>query len=193
VSRTEKFDGWEATFKDEDQITGFGRKIVRASAQAAESALRKYPELAFRPAPAEETAEERDARLVEVGEALAKVRFTLHESLALQTMYEASAVALLESWTRPEPLPTIDTIGELPGDVYDALIAATRGVPPSASETDFTTSSDADSPTIDSGSSNLSSTKDDPGSPPTTKSSSAGKASSGEPSSPEPSGTTSSS
>lgn len=44
----------------------------------------------------------------------------------LLVLQDATIVACLESWTLPEPLPTLATVGDLSVEVYDALAKATR-------------------------------------------------------------------
>lgn len=44
---------------------------------------------------------------------------------ASHRLQRAAIVALLRSWSLPAPLPTMDTIGDMELDVYDALAVAT--------------------------------------------------------------------
>ncbi|MGC8473069.1 MAG: hypothetical protein ACP5PW_01495 [Candidatus Dormibacteria bacterium] len=79
------------------------------------------------------------------------------EAAKLLALQDATIVACLESWTLPEPLPTLDTVGDLQIGVYDALARATReaGAEAALRGTDFGPRPlSEDSPTVPSGSSN---------------------------------------
>lgn len=65
---------------------------------------------------------------------------------------DAAIAASLVSWTLDVPLPTVDQIQDLPGDVYDALASATSGVSAGLS-VNFDPTPDAESPTQPSSSS----------------------------------------
>jgi hypothetical protein len=59
------------------------------------------------------------------------------QAMAWDNVREAAAVALLKSWTLDRPLPTLETIGDLPDDLYEALLDEVGGVSAADIETDF--------------------------------------------------------
>lgn len=75
-----------------------------------------------------------------------KVSFSFDETRSLMLMRRVTVIATLDSWTRPEPLPTIDTIGDLPRDVVAALDVAIGGMAIEAG-VEFEATSDKASPT----------------------------------------------
>lgn len=75
-----------------------------------------------------------------------KMRLTPAVVGSLFTMRDAAIVSGLVSWTREEPLPTSDTVLDLPAALYDALAKATTGLV-QAVMTDFSPSPDPQSPT----------------------------------------------
>jgi hypothetical protein len=50
------------------------------------------------------------------------------EAMKVFELQDATIVALLAAWTRPEPLPTMETIEDLDPEVYEALAEATRDI-----------------------------------------------------------------
>lgn len=56
------------------------------------------------------------------------ISFSDSEIEALLAVKDALIIAFLESWTLPEPLPTMDTVQDLPKDLYDALMAGVEQV-----------------------------------------------------------------
>lgn len=59
---------------------------------------------------------------------LSTSKISLTEAQSLFDLQSATIVAALSSWSRPEPIPTMDTIGDLDQDVYDALSEATSSL-----------------------------------------------------------------
>ena len=108
------------------------------------------------------------------------------EAGKLLTLQDATIVASLESWTLPDPLPTLETVGDLPVGVYDALAEATRrtGAELALRGTDFSARPiKEESPTEPSGSSNGSLVAEQPN-PPTSSPEPAGESSATAPSIP---------
>lgn len=123
--------GGTCELRDASEMRGRDRKLVGAAALAAASAIAKLP-------PDMDAETPLDA---------ASLAFTLDEAMAMGTLREVVAIARLVSWTLDRPLPTAQTIGDLPGDLYDALIEQ-AGDPSVAAETDFTAAKrDGESPT----------------------------------------------
>ena len=79
------------------------------------------------------------------------------EPRALMRVQDATLVALLDRWSLDRPLPTLDTIEDVPANVYDALqeAAAARGreVSEAVAGVDFSVTPDKESPTTPSGAS----------------------------------------
>lgn len=79
------------------------------------------------------------------------------EPRALMRVQDATIVALLASWTLDRPLPALDTLDDMPSDVYDALqeACAARGreVAEAVDGPDFGPTPDQSSPTSPSGAS----------------------------------------
>lgn len=131
--KTVGISGGTATFREQSELRGRDRRLIQAAVVAATPALAMLPPEAQAPAPGESDA----AFIARREAALATVRLTRAEADTLLDAKEAVAVAMLASWTRPEPLPTMDTIGDLPADLYDQLVDAMGGVPASAFGTNF--------------------------------------------------------
>lgn len=51
--------------------------------------------------------------------------FTEDQIDAVLRMQEATVVAYVAGWSRPEPVPTLATVGDLPGALFDELAALT--------------------------------------------------------------------
>ena len=125
--------GGTCELREPSELRGRDRKLLSAAALAAASAIGKLP-----------------ADLTEGSslDALA-LGFTFDEAMAMVTLREMVVVARLVSWTLDEPLPTAQTIGDLPGDLYEELVEK-AGTAAMAS-LDFSPSSDPESPTSGSG------------------------------------------
>lgn len=183
--------GGRATFwepSDED-MPGRGVKVLKAAAAAAVSQLAEFPEI-FEPPREGETAEQRTERL---SERLNGMALNIDQAMALDNLREATVVATLKSWTLDRRLPTLDTVGDLPHELYEALLELVGGMSAAQLEENFNPTGDAlnplgdpndRTPTGDSGSSDGPS-KADLESTQTTESSSDGILTDGEASSPE--------
>lgn len=91
-----------------------------------------------------------------------RVEYTPGEAAAMLEAQDAVIIASLSSWTLELPLPTLDTLGDVPLDVYDALSQATRvqGADVIVGETSFETDPDRERPTGSSANSNGSSSEE---------------------------------
>jgi len=78
---------------------------------------------------------------------------SFEDNMLLLGLYRATIVATLSWWSLPQPLPTMKTIGELPNDIYQALLEAIQEVSPDVGATDFDVNPDPESPTAGSGAS----------------------------------------
>jgi len=86
------------------------RRLIEAAAIAAGAALPKLPTSL-------EELESLDISTLDL---------SVEETNTLFALQDATIVAAVASWTLPEPLPTLETVGDLDTDVYDALAEATR-------------------------------------------------------------------
>ena len=144
--------GGQAILREQEDLRGRDRNLIKAAAMAASSAIDKMPDTVREGRREGETEEQMQARLQED---VTSLDLTWQESLSLLELRQATVVAVLESWTvvdpatnQLRPLPTMDTIGDLPADLYDALDAAIGGVTTAvANATDFDDNPDHDSPT----------------------------------------------
>jgi hypothetical protein len=133
--RTVEIPGGTADFREQgkDEIPGRSVKLMRAAAVAAASELSSFPEL-FEPGRPGETDAERTARLAPRMEGVA---FSTRQAMAWDNVREATVVALLKTWTLDRSLPTLESIGDLPDDLYDALLNEVGGMSAADIEVDF--------------------------------------------------------
>jgi hypothetical protein len=119
--------------KGKDEIPGRSVKLIRAAATAAGSQFAEFPELFEGQRPGE-SDEDRDARL----EArLQGMTLSTEQAMAWDDMREATAVALIASWTLDKPLPTYKTIGDLDEELYEAILTAVGGMSAAELEVNF--------------------------------------------------------
>lgn len=104
-----KIPGGTATLREKADMRKRHQRIVEAAAIVAAPALAQIERIG--------------------GEALGKrvseLRLSAHEATSVFDLQDATIVAVLDSWTLPEPLPTLDTLGDLTPKLYDALAEAT--------------------------------------------------------------------
>jgi len=107
------------------------RRIVKTAAVAAQSVLERLPKDATEDTPMPEMSTGEAAHLME--------------------LQDATIVALLAGWSLDRPLPTMDTIQDLPGELYDALAEATKELGATvATGSDFSVDPDPKATTPDS-------------------------------------------
>jgi len=182
MSKTVEIPGGFAELRGSDELRGRDRNLIKAVAMAAAPAISKLPEEVAAGKLEGENDEDAQKRLAPL---VAGVNFTWQESMSLLDLRQATAVALLKSWTLDQPLPTMDTIGDLPSDLFDALDSAAGGVTTAMSSgINLDPSPDPDSPTQPSLSS-VALSKDDQGSKSTRKSQSDGESTATESSTPD--------
>lgn len=133
MPETVQIPGGEAVLRTASEMRGRDRMLVKSAALAAAGALAKLLTDAQEPGPPGESEEDRAKRLIA---ATVEADLSMEDAMAMERVREAVAVARLVSWTLPEPLPTMDSIGDLPADLYDALIEVTGGTD-AVAETDF--------------------------------------------------------
>lgn len=182
--------GHTATLRDDNEMLGRGKRTMRAAMMGAAGLYAKLPTL--QAGPPKDPEADGAAFMSQVSDEIRAAHLDASDWEALERLREASVVALFESWTLPLPAPTMETIGTLDGDTYDALLQGV-GALPTAALSGFTESGDPETPTSDSASSDTSSKDEEAESTLIPTSSNAGSPTDGASSSPEPSETTSSS
>ena len=108
--KTVTIPGGNAVLREQDEIRVRHKRLIESAAVAASTALEKLPT-------------DRD-KLESLN--LAELALTRDEANSLFELQDATIVAALIGWTLTQPLPTLDTIGDIEPAVYDALANATR-------------------------------------------------------------------
>lgn len=122
--RTVDIPGGTAQFKTREELRARDTKLVKAATLSAQPAIEKLgADAEIKKGETEEEATARLSKLLKEKE----IVFTTQEAMSLLGLYEAMVVAYLHSWTIERPLPTVDTIGDLPEALYEALEDAVRG------------------------------------------------------------------
>lgn len=113
--RTIEIPGGHATLRENHELRGRDRRLIRSRATA----------FYLRLLGAENLATEDDVKQQE--RVAAAIRnLTGEDAEVMQQMQDATIIAHLVGWTLPDPAPTMDTIADLPDDVYAALAEATK-------------------------------------------------------------------
>ena len=100
--------GGFAILRDQDELRGRDRNLIKAAAMAAAPAIAKLPDTVQEGPKEGETAEETATRIAdEVGE----LHLTWQESMALLELRQATMIASLKEWSLPLPLPTMEIGG----------------------------------------------------------------------------------
>ena len=145
--------GGFAILREQDELRGRDRLLIKAAAMAAAPAIEKMPATVREGQQEGESDEDAQARIAsEVG----SLQLTWQESMALLELRQATMIACLQSWSLDLPLPTMASVGDLDADLYDALDAAIGGVTTAvAAATDFEAQPGKENPTGNSKSSDL--------------------------------------
>lgn len=145
--------GGFAILREQNELRGRDRLLIKAAAMAAAPAIEKMPDTVREGQQEGESEEEAQTRIAsEVG----SLQLTWQESMALLELRQATMIACLKSWTLNLPLPTMDSVGDLDADLYDALDTAIGGVTTAvAAATDFEPQPGQENPTGNSKSSDL--------------------------------------
>lgn len=126
MSQKVDIPGGFAIIRDQDELRGRDRMLIKAAAMAASSAIEKLPSSVT-----EGQDEDEDEEVAQLRQAreVAAMKLTIDESLALLQLRQATIVATLQDWSLDLPLPkTMDDLGDLPADLFDALDTAIGGV-----------------------------------------------------------------
>jgi hypothetical protein len=110
--KTVDIPGGQAVLREKADIKVLHRQLVEAAYIPATSAMEKLPG---------------DLEELEKFD-LTTSSISRTEAQALFDLQSATIVAALASWTRSEPLPTMETVGDLDQDVYDTLSEATASL-----------------------------------------------------------------
>jgi hypothetical protein len=108
--KTVEIPGGNAQLREKHEIKVRHRRLVESASVGAAVALAKLPS---------------DEAELEAA-TLADLDLTTDEADGLFKLQDATIVAALDSWTLPDPIPTLSTVGDLDPDVYDALAEASR-------------------------------------------------------------------
>jgi len=137
--------GGYAILRDQNELRGRDRMLIKAAAMAAAPAIEKMPDTVKEGQQEGETDDEAQQRIAnEVG----AVQLTWQESMALLELRQATMIACLKFWSLDLPLPTMDSVGDLDADLYDALDTAIGGVTTAvAAATDFEPQPGKENPT----------------------------------------------
>ena len=108
--RTITIPGGTALLREREEIKVRHRRLIEAASVAAASAVSKLPQ------------DNTNLDMVQI----ASLDLTAAEANSLFALQDATIIATLESWTLPDPIPTLDTIGDLDPGLYDAVAEATR-------------------------------------------------------------------
>ncbi len=145
MSRIVEIPGGTAVLRDPDDLKIRHRRLVESAAVAASGVLARIPQDALGDGSDPEA----------VAEAAAALSMTRAEADAMYELQDATIVALLERWTLPDDLPTMETVGDMDPKVYDALAEATKAAGAKvAAATDFGPDPEDGSPTVGSEPSN---------------------------------------
>lgn len=164
MSRTIDIPGGQAVLRGKDEIKQRARRRLELASVLASSVYRKFPK----------DTDPREVNLAELG-------LSAEEFDAMYAVQDQTILAYLQSWTlvqedgAPRPIPeTVDDLGDLPVELYDALREATA---PDGADTvapvDFSPNPDPESPTVD-GSASAGPSKDETESPSTPSSPTSG-------------------
>lgn len=160
MTTTIDIPGGQATLFGPGEMTERRRRLIRSASMAAAPVLMKLPadllerqEQAVKAAAADpgsaEAKQAVEAAAAAIDKALKGLDLSMADGDKLGQMQDAAIVALLVSWTRPEPLPTMDTVQDLDWALYDALAEATKSSAAAVAlaDVDFSPNPDQGSPT----------------------------------------------
>ena len=122
--RTIEIPGGTAQLKDQKDLRGRDTKLIKAYGLSAQNVLVKIPEEA-RPKPGESRQESGDRMEAYLKEH--PLQLSPEEAMLMLDLKEATMVAYLAGWSLDLKLPTMETIGDLPDDLYQALDDAVGG------------------------------------------------------------------
>ena len=120
--KTVEIPGGTAEFREEHELRTRDKRLLEVTQAAAAAAYVKLKATGF------------ESGTFGVSE-LAKAGLSESEVASIFRVRDGKIVAALASWSLPDPLPTLDTLGDVSPAVYDALAEATD--PVTVSSVDF--------------------------------------------------------
>lgn len=133
MSTTVEIPGGYAVFREPKEMKQRQRRMIETAAMTAAHVIAKLPD----------SVDPASTRIADIP------ALTRDDAEALADLQDATIIALLESWTLPVPLPTLDTLGDLDVATYDALAAASANAGAVGNtRVDFQPSPDQSSPTL---------------------------------------------
>lgn len=157
MTTTIPIPGGEAVLRDANELTERQRRLVRNTTVVASGVLGRVPkellqaqEDAVKAATDDPDSVSARAAVAAATEAVDRavigLNLSMEDAEKISSLQDAAIIALLVSWTLPAPLPTVETVQDLPGALYDALALASRGLSAAVS-VDFSPDPDQTSPT----------------------------------------------
>jgi len=122
MSKFIEIPGGIAVLRSPETIRERHRRLILAASDGIGSIYARLPQ-ELRQA-SDGDGPEADAAKEACGRMLPLLAKTLRERMAIREWVDALIIALLESWSRPGPLPDIDTLQDVEPEVYDALAEA---------------------------------------------------------------------
>lgn len=104
---------WSARLRENDEIKVRHRRLIENAGIAAARPMAKIEQ------------QKREGKDVG-GLDMTELDLDAVEADRVMALQDAVIVATLASWTLDEPLPTLETVGDMDTDVYEALAKATR-------------------------------------------------------------------
>jgi hypothetical protein len=122
--KTIDIPGGTAQLREGPELRGRDRNLIQAAILVATAGMAKVSGLRDQ----QEGEPDDDYRDFVAQQFKNREKLTIEESLSLVELSNAAIVSSLKSWSLPDPLPTIENVDELPGDLYQALVDGTGGI-----------------------------------------------------------------
>jgi hypothetical protein len=122
VKRIELPNGGWAEVREQQDLRVMHRRAIQAALGAATVAISKIPASMV---DVPDDPEERAAALEKID--MSEIpSLSMDEMLSISRVQEVAVVMFLVAWSLPEPLPTLDTVGDMNIDVFDAIAKVTQ-------------------------------------------------------------------
>ena len=118
-------DGGWVELREQADLRVKHKHMMQAAFTGAMVAMTKIPDSVVT---LPEDPQERAAAIAEldVNDLTAKGALTFEEARSLQRVQEVAVVAFTVAWSLKEPVPTIDTVGDMREEIYDAIAETTQ-------------------------------------------------------------------
>ncbi len=113
VPESERRPAWSAQLRENEEIKVRHRRLIEVAGVAAARPMEKIER---------QKKEGKDVAALD----MAELDLNAVEADRVMALQDAVIVATLASWTLEEPLPTIETVGDMDTDIYEALAQVTR-------------------------------------------------------------------